>query len=288
MAAANVTPMVQQYLDVKNQHPDELLFFRLGDFYEMFYDDAIKASEVLNITLTKRSGNDDIPMCGVPYHSADSYIARLIAKGYKVSICEQMEDPSLAKGLVKREIIRTVTPGTVLDDACLDAGRSNYLCGVYLDDTGAGLCACDISTGQTHATAFSGPDAGVHLLNEVARFSPAEIILNDTAAQDAALRMLTELAGNRHTVCTGVTVRQGGKAEAFTVSTDVYFRPCTEEELRAYIATGEPMDKAGAYGVQSLGALLVERIDGDFYNVMGLPVEKLGQCLTKHFGVRFF
>ena len=91
-----------------------------------------------------------------------------------------------------------------------------------------------------------------------------------------ALRMLTELAGNRHTVCTGVTVRQ------------VYFRPCTEEELRAYIATGEPMDKAGAYGVQSLGALLVERIDGDFYNVMGLPVEKLGQCLTKHFGVRFF
>ena len=103
-----------------------------------------------------------------------------------------------------------------------------------------------------------------------------------------ALRMLTELAGNRHTVCTGVTVRQGGKAEAFTVSTDVYFRPCAEEELRAYIATGEPMDKAGAYGVQSLGALLVERIDGDFYNVMGLPVEKLGQCLTKHFGVRFF
>ena len=103
-----------------------------------------------------------------------------------------------------------------------------------------------------------------------------------------ALRMLTELAGNRHTVCTGVTVRQGGKAEAFTVSTDVYFRPCVEEELRAYIATGEPMDKAGAYGVQSLGALLVERIDGDFYNVMGLPVEKLGQCLTKHFGVRFF
>ena len=103
-----------------------------------------------------------------------------------------------------------------------------------------------------------------------------------------ALRMLTELAGNRHTVCTGVTVRQGGKAESFTVSTDVYFRPCMEEELRAYIATGEPMDKAGAYGVQSLGALLVERIDGDFYNVMGLPVEKLGQCLTKHFGVRFF
>ena len=96
-----------------------------------------------------------------------------------------------------------------------------------------------------------------------------------------ALRMLTELAGNRHTVCTGVTVRQGGKAEAFTVSTDVYFRPCAEEELRAYIATGEPMDKAGAYGVQSLGALLVERIDGDFFNVMGLPVQKVYTELDK-------
>ena len=106
--------------------------------------------------------------------------------------------------------------------------------------------------------------------------------------EEDALRMLRALSGRAHTVCTGVTVRKGGKAKAFTVSTDVYFRPCTEEELRAYIATGEPMDKAGAYGVQSLGALLVERIDGDFYNVMGLPVEKLGQCLTKHFGVRFF
>ena len=112
--------------------------------------------------------------------------------------------------------------------------------------------------------------------------------LGKPADEREALEMLTALQGRRHTVCTGVTVRQGGKAEAFTVSTDVYFRPCVEEELRAYIATGEPMDKAGAYGVQSLGALLVERIDGDFYNVMGLPVEKLGQCLTKHFGVRFF
>ena len=103
-----------------------------------------------------------------------------------------------------------------------------------------------------------------------------------------ALRMLKELAGRRHTVCTGVTVRQGEKVEAFTAATDVYFRECTEDELRAYIATGEPMDKAGAYGVQSLGALLVERIEGDFYNVMGLPVEKLGLCLSERFGVRFF
>ncbi len=103
-----------------------------------------------------------------------------------------------------------------------------------------------------------------------------------------ALEMLTALAGRRHTVCTGVTVRQGARVEAFTVATDVYFRACTQEELCGYIATGEPMDKAGAYGVQGLGALLVERIDGDYYNVMGLPVERLGQCLSRGFGIKFF
>lgn len=103
-----------------------------------------------------------------------------------------------------------------------------------------------------------------------------------------ALRMLTALSGRRHTVCTGVTVRQGDKAESFTVSTAVYFRPCTQDELRAYIATGEPMDKAGAYGVQGRGALFVERIEGDFFNVMGLPVEQLGECLSRRFGVSLF
>ena len=144
---AELTPMMRQYMEEKEKHPDSLLFFRLGDFYEMFGPDARTASRELDLALTTRdkdkskSDEERIPMCGVPYHSAEGYIARLIAKGYKVSICEQMEDPALAKGLVKREIIRTVTPGTVLDEACLDAGRSNYLCGVYLTDTAAGLCA---------------------------------------------------------------------------------------------------------------------------------------------------
>ena len=127
MAAANVTPMVQQYLDVKNQHPDELLFFRLGDFYEMFYDDAITASEVLNITLTKRSGNDDIPMCGVPYHSVDGYIAKLIKKGFRIAICEQVEDPKLAKGIVERKVIKIITPGTALNEQLLEDKHNRYL-----------------------------------------------------------------------------------------------------------------------------------------------------------------
>ena len=195
---AELTPMMKQYLEIKEQNKDSILFFRLGDFYEMFGSDARTASRELDLTLTTRdkdknkSFDEKVPMCGIPYHSSEGYIARLIAKGYKVAICEQTEDPATAKGLVKRDIIRVVTPGTVLDDTSLEADRSNFCAAAWLAEDKAGFAACDISTGQTHATAFSGPDAGVHLLNEVARFSPAEIILNDIAAQDAALRMLTE------------------------------------------------------------------------------------------------
>ncbi|MBR0280762.1 MAG: DNA mismatch repair protein MutS [Oscillibacter sp.] len=138
---ADLTPMMQQYLEIKKAHPDSLLFFRLGDFYEMFNDDARIAARELDLTLTsrnhgkyKKSPDETIPMCGVPYHACDSYIARLIAKGYKVAICEQMEDPATAKGLVKRDILRVVTPGTVMDTASLDERHSNYLCALYLDN----------------------------------------------------------------------------------------------------------------------------------------------------------
>ena len=172
---AELSPMMQQYVDIKKQYKDEILFYRIGDFYEMFFDDALTASRELDLTLTgKQCGMEErAPMCGVPFHSYEGYVARLIAKGYKVAICEQMEDPALAKGLVKREIIRTVTPGTVLDEACLDAGRSNYLCGVYLTDTAAGLCAADISTGQAQVTAFTGAQRLTGLINELGRFAPA-------------------------------------------------------------------------------------------------------------------
>ena len=195
---AELTPMMKQYLEIKEQNKDSILFFRLGDFYEMFGSDARTASRELDLTLTTRdkdknkSFDEKVPMCGIPYHSSDGYIARLIAKGYKVAICEQTEDPATAKGLVKRDIIRVVTPGTVLDDTSLEAGRSNFCAAAWMGEGRTGFAACDISTGQTHATDFSGPDAAVHLLNEVARFSPAEIILNDAAAQDAALQVLTE------------------------------------------------------------------------------------------------
>ena len=195
---AELTPMMRQYMEVKEKNPDTLLFFRVGDFYEMFGQDARTASRELDLALTTRDKSKDkpdeerIPMCGVPYHSAEGYIARLIAKGYKVSICEQTEDPAQAKGLVQREVIRTVTPGTVLDDACLDASRGNYLCGVYLTDTAAGLCGADISTGQAQVTVFTGEQRMTGLLNELGRFAPAEAVLNERAYRDETLTAALE------------------------------------------------------------------------------------------------
>ena len=191
---SELTPMMQQYLAIKEQHQDEILFFRLGDFYEMFADDALTASRELDLTLTTRDRGkdkeDQTPMCGVPYHSSDGYIARLIAKGYKVAICEQTEDPALAKGLVKRDIIRIVTPGTVIDSQSLDASRGNYLAGVFLDEANAGVAFCDMSTGETHVTAFSGADRVEHLSNELSRFTPAEAVINEGAGCDPTLDLL--------------------------------------------------------------------------------------------------
>ena len=191
---AELTPMMKQYLEIKKDNPDSILFFRLGDFYEMFADDAKLASKELDLTLTSRDHGkhakpeeERVPMCGIPYHASEAYIARLIAKGYKVAICEQMEDPATAKGLVKRDIIRVVTPGTVIDAACLEDKSSNFLCGIYMDSQNAGVAFCDISTGKTHLTAFDGPDRVEHVINELGRFSPAEAILNDGACSEKAL-----------------------------------------------------------------------------------------------------
>ena len=189
---AELTPMKRQYYEIKQQYQDCLLFFRLGDFYEMFDDDARLASKLLDLALTTRdrsveNPDERTPMCGIPYHSAETYIARLIAKGYKVAICEQTEDPALAKGLVKRDIIRVITPGTVIDSACLDDRRGNFLCGIFLDGQNAGAAFCDMTTGHTHVTAFSGDDRAEHLYNELSRFSPAEAVLSAGAYDNGEL-----------------------------------------------------------------------------------------------------
>ncbi len=178
---AEFTPMMQQYLAVKQQYRDCILFYRLGDFYEMFFDDARTASRELELTLTgKNCGLDErAPMCGVPYHAANGYINRLVSRGYKVAICEQMEDPRLAKGLVKRDVIRVVTPGTNIDSQALDEGRNNFiLCLVYTFSR-FGVAAADISTGDFYTTETR---SAKELLDEVYRFSPSEIIVNDAFA----------------------------------------------------------------------------------------------------------
>lgn len=183
--------MMKQYWKVKEQHPDCLLFFRLGDFYEMFHDDAKLGAEELGLTLTTRDRGkpeeERTPMCGVPYHSAQSYIARLIKRGYKVAICEQMEDPATAKGLVDRDVIRIVTPGTAMDDVMLDESRNNFICAVYLDSAGAGLAQCDLSTGQFWAAPFQGEGWLSHLLNRLSAQPPSEAILSDGAFAEGEL-----------------------------------------------------------------------------------------------------
>ncbi len=178
---ADLSPMMEQYLKIKEQHKDHILFFRLGDFYEMFFDDAILVSRELELTLTGRNcGLDErAPMCGVPFHSYESYVARLIAKGYKVAICEQMEDPALAKGLVTRDVIRVITPGTVIESSMLRDDRNNYIASVWLPKEGeGGVCFADVSTGIIRTTVLPAADRQNALLAEFGRFWPSEVIFN--------------------------------------------------------------------------------------------------------------
>ncbi len=184
-----VTPMMQQYLDMKEQYKDCILFFRLGDFYEMFFKDAEVASRELEITLTgKDCGLEErAPMCGVPFHAADTYISRLINKGFKVAICEQVEDPALAKGLVKREVIRIVTPGTVVDSSMLDEKKNNYLLSIYRNKLYFGIAAVDVSTGEFSKTKVTFGNTLNKLIDEIAKFSPSEIITNNELYKDDAL-----------------------------------------------------------------------------------------------------
>lgn len=171
--------MMKQYFKIKEENKDSILFFRLGDFYEMFYDDAKLASKELELTLTGRDcGQDErAPMCGVPFHSCESYIARLVSKGYKVAICEQTEDPAKAKGLVKRDIIRVITPGTVMESSMLDESKNNYICCMFAKSKIIGVCFCDISTGELYATEISGKDSYNVLISQLSSYNPREILI---------------------------------------------------------------------------------------------------------------
>ncbi|MBO5952996.1 MAG: DNA mismatch repair protein MutS, partial [Oscillospiraceae bacterium] len=191
-----LTPMKRQYNAIKEENQDCILFFRLGDFYEMFDEDARLAARELDLTLTTRDRNkpeeEQTPMCGVPYHSVDSYMARLVAKGYKVAICEQTEDPATAKGLVQRDITRIITPGTVTESCMLEESRNNYIACLYGETEKIGLAFCDVSTGAFFATVCADAQAAA---SELGRFAPSEVIRHGRAVQcpvldDALLRHL--------------------------------------------------------------------------------------------------
>ncbi len=180
MADQQLSPMMQHYMEKKEEYKDCILFYRLGDFYEMFFDDAITASRELEITLTGRACGleERAPMCGVPFHAAEMYIAKLISKGYKVAICEQLEDPKTAKGIVKRDVIRVVTPGTVIESNLLDEKKNNFIMSIVKKGLFFGIAVCDVSTGDFLATQITEENNFEKLLDEIARFMPAEIVTN--------------------------------------------------------------------------------------------------------------
>ena len=191
--------MMQQYFRIKEENKDSILFFRLGDFYEMFFDDAKLASRELELTLTGRDCGqaERAPMCGVPFHSAEAYIARLVSKGYKVAICEQTEDPAKAKGLVSREIIRVVTPGTVMESSMLDEGENNYICSAYAEKDDAGVVFCDISTGQLFACRISFSE----LKDQLTSYAPRELLLGGKLRKNTALAAFVKDKLNAFVTC---------------------------------------------------------------------------------------
>ena len=183
---SSLTPMMQQYIDIKEQYKDSILFFRLGDFYEMFFEDAKLASKELELTLTGKSCGleERVPMCGVPFHSSNGYVAKLVNKGYKVAICEQVEDPATAKGIVKREVIKVVTPGTVTDTEMLDDKKNNYLMAIKREGISFGIAYVDISTGEFYSTLISEGNTKAKLIDEIAKINPSELILTKEQAAE--------------------------------------------------------------------------------------------------------
>ncbi len=240
---AEFTPMMQQYFKIKESYKDAILFYRLGDFYEMFFDDAVTASRELELVLTGRDcGQEErAPMCGVPFHAAENYIARLVSKGYKVAVCEQTEDPAAAKGIVTRDVIRVVTPGTVTDSIMLDEEKNNYLASLFLAPDGAGLSFCDVSTGELYVSEVKGEKTEEEIINEIARFAPSELITNGETAANKALRSFISSK-----LSMLVTVKD---ISAFEESTN---RKLIEEHFRkdsAELKIGEMPYATGALGV---------------------------------------
>ncbi|WP_094607496.1 DNA mismatch repair protein MutS [Sporomusa silvacetica DSM 10669] len=224
--ATNYTPMLEQYREVKSKLSNEILFFRLGDFYEMFFEDAELASRELEITLTSREGgnNKRVPMCGIPYHAADNYIAKLINKGYKVAICEQVEDPKQAKGIVRREVVKIITPGTILSESCLPDKANNYLALLYEEDDELCLAATDISTGECLWAIFLGSSRTNTVCDQLYRLLPAELVL---VGKLDGITAITSFVSQRVSTCAVTTLSNAD----LTVAAELPHNHFTEEEL---------------------------------------------------------
>ncbi len=250
-----LTPMLRQYLEIKEQHQDAILFYRMGDFYEMFFDDAVTASRILGITLTSRSHKDEVnkvPMCGVPYHAVSSYLGKLVQAGFRVAICEQTEDPRQAKGIVRREVVRVVTPGVTTDEQILDEKSNRYICALFLPlkkrgNGMAGLSFLDISTGEFLVTELSwSPDSQDLLLDEMGRMQPAELLVPEAVQADAG-ELLATLTTILHGLC--ITAR-GGAIFDFDSAQEVLIEHFQTASLAGF-GCGSMRE-----GIQAAGALL--------------------------------
>lgn len=241
-----LSPLMQQYLDIKKQYNDAIVFFRVGDFYEMFFDDAKLASKELEITLTgKDCGLEErAPMCGVPFHSAETYIARLVAKGYKVAICEQTEDIKKAKGIVKREVIRVVTPGTVMESSMLDENSNNFICSLFTKKNKSGIAFCDISTGELYATIIDSDEQESAVKDELLKFNPKEILIGGDAINFKTLSLFIK---DKLTACVNMLTDEEFSYYDAEAAIKEQFSVTTLEELKL---------KDLAQTVSALGALI--------------------------------
>ena len=313
MAASRLSPMMTQYMEIKSEYQDCILFFRLGDFYEMFFDDAILVSRELELTLTgKNCGMEErAPMCGVPFHSAETYIARLINKGHKVAICEQTEDPATAKGIVKREVIQIVTPGTVLSSAMLNEKENNYIASVFMDKSNIGLSYCDVSTGEINVTSISGSSRLENLVNELVKIEAREIILDGSTAEAIdtdKIKPVTEayfnLLGDEYykadavrnsikrqfnvTALLGLGVEEGSAAETSLGSLLIYLHE-TQKNSLSHIAAlntysmGQHMslDKSTIKNLELTETLFEKKLQGSLLGVLDKTRTAMGSRKMK-------
>ncbi|MCQ2545172.1 MAG: DNA mismatch repair protein MutS [Clostridia bacterium] len=271
-AKSKLSPMMQQYLDIKEEHQDSILFFRLGDFYEMFFDDAKLVSRELELTLTgKQCGLEErAPMCGVPFHAAETYISKLIEKGYRVAICEQTEDPASSKGIVKREVIQIVTPGTAMSSAMLKDNENNYIASVFGAEDSIGLSYCDISTGEICVTSIEGPGRKESLLNELVKINASEVVLDANTADALEIEDFRPVCGACFNIADNRFYRLDAVRDSIT----------TQFSVGALFGIGVEEDSAAEFALGSLLLYMRDTQKNDLSHIRNLNSYSMGQHMS--------